>query len=239
MKYNQVTAKEKSYFSGKMKLADLIDINYDLLNLLPRLGVSLALGANTVEEVCAKSALDVNTFLLICNVYTYDEYIPSRETLEVSRVEDIVKYLHSSHSYYLQSSLVLLEESIADLLGPCSEKQKSVIWKFFKDYKDEIEKHFDYEESQVFPYVNNLLSESASSAFTIDQFAENHGNIDEKLNDLRNIVMRYLPAECDNTKRGQVLYTIYHLEEDLARHSRIEDDILVPMVNRIEENGSK
>ena len=239
MTKNQNNSSEKTYFSGKMKLADLIDINFNLLALLTRLGVSLALGGQTVEEVCAKSDLDVDTFLLLCNVYTYDEYVPSTELLEKSNVGNIVRYLHSSHSYYLETSLVTLESAIARLLEPCNEKQKAIIWKFFTDYKAEIQKHFAYEETKVFPYIDSLLSGGNHEGFSISQFEDNHSNIDEKLDDLKNIVMKYLPAECDNAQRGQVLILIYHLDLDLARHTRIEDDVLVPVVNRIEENGRK
>jgi len=34
--------------------------------------------------------------------------------------------------------------------------------------------------------------------------------------------------------RNEVLYRIYRLEEDLARHTVIEDTVLIPMVNKME-----
>lgn len=239
MTQNQNTPKEKTYFSSKMKLADLIDINFNLLSLLPRLNVSLALGGHTIEDVCRECSLDVNTFLLLCNVYTYDEYVPSGEILGKSNVENIVSYLKSSHSSYLDTSLVTLESSIERLLEPCNDKQKAIIWKFFSGYKEEIKKHFAYEETEVFPYIDSLLRGEMVEGFSINQFEDNHSNIEEKLSDLKNIVMMYLPAECDNTQRSQVLIFIYHLEQDLACHTRIEDGVLVPVVNRIEENVRK
>lgn len=237
MNETQNKSKEKTYFSGKMKLAELIDINYNLLGLLPRLGVNLGLGAQSIEYVCADCSLDVDTFLLICNVYTYDEYVPSSETLAKCSVKDIVKYLHSSHDYYLSTALVTLAESIDRLLESCSEKQKAVIWKFFVDYKTEVAGHFEYEEKTLFPYVEMLLHGQATEDFSIAQFEEHHSNIEEKLDDLKNIVMMYLPSVCDNTRIGNVLFFIYYLEQDLARHTRIEDNILVPIVSRIEDNG--
>ena len=62
-------------------------------------------------------------------------------------------------------------------------------------------------------------------------------NIDEKLEDLKNIVMKYLPAECDSEMRIRVLMTIYYLQEDLKRHTYVENNILAPMVTRMEKNG--
>jgi len=239
MTQNQKASNEKTYFSGKMKLAELININFNLLSLLQRLNVSLSLGGHTVEDVCKESDLDVDTFLLLCNVYTYDEYVPSSEILEKSNVGNIVRYLKSSHTFYLETSLVGLERAIESLLQPCSEKQKAIIWKFFSGYKEEIRKHFAYEEMTVFPYIDALLGGDTMEGFSITQFEDNHSNIEEKLDDLKNIVMMYLPKECDNAQRSQVLIFIYHLEQDLARHTRIEDGVLVPVVNRIEQHGRK
>ena len=46
--------------------------------------------------------------------------------------------------------------------------------------------------------------------------------------------MKYLPEACDTVLRNDVLYRIYRLEEDLARHTIIEDTVLIPMVNMME-----
>ena len=71
--------------------------------------------------------------------------------------------------------------------------------------------------------------------YSIEQFEENHSNIDETLNDLKNIVMKYLPDTCDTVLRNEVLYRIFRLEEDLLKHTLVEDNILIPLVNKLEE----
>ena len=48
--------------------------------------------------------------------------------------------------------------------------------------------------------------------------------------------MKYLPQECDDRQVSEVLFKLYLLEMDLEKHTSIEDDILVPMVNRLEEH---
>ena len=74
-----------------------------LLSVLSRLGVDLGFGEITIGEACLRHSLDVNSFLLVCNVYTYDDYIPSDELLSAGSPADIVKYLHNSHVFYLIS----------------------------------------------------------------------------------------------------------------------------------------
>ena len=68
-------------FSESMKVADLVDVNFKLLNVLSRLDISLGFGENTIREMCRKHGIDLNSFLLICSMYTYDNYIPSADLL--------------------------------------------------------------------------------------------------------------------------------------------------------------
>ena len=51
--------------------------------------------------------------------------------------------------------------------------------------------------------------------------------------------MKYLPPVCDTVLRNSVLYHIFFLEDDLDRHTLIENNVLVPMVNRLEENEKR
>ena len=63
------TEMQRIVFSESMKLADLIDVNFKLLNVLSRLNISLGFGENTIKEVCERQGINLNSFLLICNIY--------------------------------------------------------------------------------------------------------------------------------------------------------------------------
>jgi len=223
---------------GEMKMADLIEVNYHLLAVLTRFGIEGGFGEKSVRDICEKNHLDTDTFLLICNVYTRKEYEPSEEILRDGHIDDILRYLHQSHDYYMNNALVLLASTIEDLIAPCSEAQKRVIWKFFSDYKAELEKHFAYEEGEVIPYVQKLLLGKRDPSYSIDRFEENHSNIEEKLSDLKNLILKSLPASCDDRLRVRLLNYIFALQSDLDSHTAIEDNILVPMVRLIENPSS-
>ena len=237
-----MTAKKLSdsvLFSPKMKLADMIDVNYRLLGVLTRVGIGFGFGDDTVEEACRRNGLNVNTFLLICNVYTFEGYRPPADMLRRADLRGIMRYLHSSHSYYLDVAVTGLAGAIGKTIEKCDDKRKAVIWKFFSDYKEELSRHFAYEEKTVFPYVEAVLDHAEHEDFTILQYEENHSNVEEKLDDLKSIVMKYLPHECDDNDIFTVLLYIYSLGEDLEKHTFIEDEILVPMVNRLEGDEGK
>ena len=222
-----------------MKLADLIELNYKLLDVLSRLGIGLGFGEHTIAEACSVSGISESSFLLICNEYTFDGYVPAPELLASGNAEDIMRYLHNSHIYYMDREMAHLRSSLESLLVPVDTAQKMVVEKFFSDYKAEVKNHFDYEEDVVFPYVDALLEGKNRNGYSIVQFEENHSNIDEKLNDLKNIVMKYLPEVCDPLLRNDVLYHFFYLEEDLHHHTLIEDNVLVPMVDLLERKSGK
>ena len=224
----------QNLFSTDSKFADVLDRNPMILDILSRMGIRLGFGEATLAEVCSANALDPDTFCLICNVYTFEDFTPSAWDISQGRITDVVRYLRSSHTYYLTTELVNLEKSIENLMRPCSEKQQKVIWKFFTDYREELQKHFAYEESEVMPYVQDLLFGRDTRGYTIDRFEENHGNVDEKLSDLKNLVMKSLPSECDDRLTSQLVRDIIHLQKDLACHTRVEDMLLTPMARFLE-----
>lgn len=222
--------------SPAMKMADLMDLDFSLLGVATRMGLGFGFGEATVAEECAKRGIDPETFLLICRVYAFEGYRPTRETLENANLQDIVKYLHQSHAYYMDVVVPELAGALEQTIEPCENRQKKVIWKFFADYKEELSKHFAYEEGKVFPYVEAVLGARKDRQFTIGEYEENHSNVEEKLEDLKNLVMKYMPPVCGQQDTFKALFYIFSLEEDLEKHTVVEDEILVPIVNRLESH---
>ena len=201
------------------------------------MGIDLRHSPLKVSDACAMAGIDPATFILISGVYSFPEYIPRPEEMSRVNVPDIIKYLRGSHAYYTGIALRDLESSFDLLVEPCDETRKKVILKFFVDYKVELEKHFEREDKLVFPYVESLLSGDRSIDYTIGDFEEHHESVDEKMEDMKNIVMKYLPEECAGEMKMWVLLSIFRLRGDLRRHTYVEDNILVPVVKILESDG--
>lgn len=223
--------------SPAMKMADLLDFNFSILGVFSRFGMSYGFGEATVKEVCDGMGIDPETFLIICKVYAFDGYRPSREQMEGACLEDIVRYLRLSHTYYLETMVPALAVAIEDMIAPCDDMHKKVIRKFFGDYKEELERHFDYEEKTVFPYVEAMIDSREREPYTIGEYEKNHSNVEEKLDDLKKLVTMYQPAQSRSQDCFRVLFYLYSLESDLERHTFIEDGILVPVVSRMEDES--
>lgn len=225
-----------SLFSSSMKMADIILKNYALLTVLPRFGIQLGFGELSITEVCRRNGVNEQFFLLVSNVYTFDEYLPDEAGISTLDVESLITYLQRSHAYYTCTKIRSIEQQLEAMTDAHQERDSRIIRSFFDEYKNEILNHFAYEEQQVFPYIKAISSGGHVGDLKIDQYEQNHSNIEDKLSDLKNIIIKYLPEGYSSEVRNNVLLEIFLFEEELFKHTLIEEKILVPFVN---QNGDK
>jgi regulator of cell morphogenesis and NO signaling len=217
-----------------MKLADLISANHSLILMLPRFGISLGFGDRRVTEVCARYGVPVDFFLLICNVYSFDSFLPDEREVISTDMSQLIPYLRASHHYYLKERLPHIEQHLNRIADHINEKYGRVLKRFFAGYGNEVSEHFLYEEETVFPYIEGLVAGRPCGTYRIHDFEKVHNNIEDKLNDLRQIIFKYLP---ENVPRGDsigVVFDIFQLSSDLHKHSLIEEKVLVPYVKLLE-----
>ena len=220
-----------------MKMADLVASDISLLSILQRLGIALGFGEATVAEVCKLHNISADLFLMICNIYSFRSYCPQIETLTDDDIRNITTYLRASHKFYSTICFPALHNNIHRMVKELDDVSRRLIDKFFDDYDNEVSNHFQYEEDVVFPYIENLIdnNKAGNSEYRISLFEHNHGNVNEKLNDLSNIIIKYLNGECAPQLRFEILGQIHHIGNDLLKHSDIENKLLVPLVEKIEK----
>ncbi len=221
-------------FSSESRLSDLITAHPSLLSLLTRLGISLGFGDRSIADVCESSGVDTGFFLLICNVYTFNNYVPSTAAILGTDMTGLVPYLEKSHKYYVDKRLTHIERHLDAIATNLQGRIAQVFISFFKEYKREVEAHFRHEETRVFPHISALMSGQRDTSYSIGDFIHNHSDIEGKLDDLLNIVFKYLPPQVDDDNVLDVVYDILRLSEDLKKHTFIEEKIMVPLVKHLE-----
>ena len=97
-----------------------------------------------------------------------------------------------------------------------------------------INEYPEYEEETVFPYINSLCNDTLEKKFSIHEFKSNHSNIEDKLDDLMNILIKYLPADIFPKERIEISIDIMNLSSDLSCHTLVEERVLVPFVELLE-----
>ena len=229
-----------------MKMADVIHHNYLLLPVITRFGINLGFGEKTVENICQDKGLNSDFFLEITNSFIDDDYIPQKE-LDSFPVSLIIDYLKKTHRYYLDEKIPELEEMINRMASAIpAEKAKAVlIQNFFGEYRTELENHIMREEKKVQPYILEVedayLGEKYPSqliqkikSYSMKDFAGEHDNVEEKLFDLKNIIIKYMPPCADHALCNRILMELFRLEKDLNAHASLEDKVLIPKVANME-----
>ncbi len=223
-------------YSEKMKAADLISADWNLLSIFERLDIKLGFGEATIAEICSRYNLSTELFLMICNIYSFDNYRPKTEILKKEDLPHILSYLRASHKHYMTNCFPRLHNNIHIMMEEYEDTNSYVLNKFYDDYDSEIKKHFEYEENSVFPYIESLLDRKKENMYKISDFEDNHTNVEEKLNDLKNIIIKYLPGTYTSNIRMKVLNEIFKIENDLRKHTLVENKILIPLVTKIEKS---
>lgn len=239
--------KKTSIIHDQMKMADVVHLDYNLLPVINRFGIQLGFGEKKVSEICREKNINAAFFLEVLNTFHDPGYFPKASLLKFP-VSLLLDYLQKTHEFYLDVKVPELETNIRQLISRTSPENTNMqmIEKFFIDYKKELTDHIQNEEEKVYPYIKKLekaLSSENSkegykkdlNQYSIGDFEDEHDNVEEKLYDLKNIIIKYLPAPADNNLCNKILYQLYELEKDLTDHARLEDYILVPMVAAMEK----
>ena len=98
----------------------------------------------------------------------------------------------------------------------------------------EVRKHMQHENRKVFGYVEGLLRGERTGNYSIADFARSHSSIDVKLQELKNIIIKYYAPTEQAELLHSALYDIFTCEKDLRMHCQVEDDIFVPAVQILE-----
>lgn len=216
-------------------IIDIINDDYTILPLLSRFSIPLGLGNETLNDVCRRNDIDVKALLLVLN-YIRTGIIDSSYISVVSPLE-VVRFLKNSHDYFINYKFGHIRKNLIAALDLETNPTNNLILKFFDSFVKKVEDHFRYEENTVFPYVENLV-DGKKSAYTIEIFERHHEEVVDALAELKNIILRYYRTTAPNLMYD-VLVDIYNCEEDLASHSDIENNLLIPMVYDLERKSKK
>ena len=226
---------KKTVFSKDTKFAELLTDDRRLLQLLPRFGIGLGFGDRSVAQVCQMNQTNTELFLIICEIYSDSSFKPSPRALQHIDMKDLLSYLKASHRYYLDERFPHIEEHLQHIIEACGQKYGPMLSHFYDEYKQEVMRHIQYyEEEVVFPYIEALLNGQRTDSYKIDEFEHNHTNIQDVLDDMMNILLKYLPGDILPKERIEISYDIMELSDDLSRHSIIEERILIPNVESLE-----
>ncbi len=219
-------------YTGEDRMCDLVCDRYPVLQVMSRFGIALGFGDKTIAAVCEENRVDTATFLAVVNLVL--DFGGDADA--VVSVRALTDYLHNSHGYFLDFRLPAIRRKLIEAVDCSLSDVSFAIMRFFDEYVAEVQRHMTYEEQTVFPYVESLLSGEKNAAYSIDIFRRQHDQVEAKLRELKNIIIKYYPSGGTNELNG-VLFDIFTCEQELASHNAVEDEIFIPAVERLAADG--
>lgn len=220
--------------SSSDRVRDIVELDRRMLMVLNRFRIPFGFGNSSIEDVCSNNKIDCATFLAVANL------ICGHEASSLSiHLPTLVAYLKEAHTAILDFSLTGIRDFL--IRGVCQQQLDDpalFIIKFFDEYMDEVRSHMAYEDNFVFPYIDQLQSGVRNPDFSIRDFATKHNSMTSKLNEVKDIFLQHYVLP--NTRMlNRALTDIMECGEDLISHCRIENNLLVPAVERLERTTSR
>ncbi|MBQ5714201.1 MAG: helix-turn-helix transcriptional regulator [Bacteroidaceae bacterium] len=225
--------RKMKLYEADDKMIDLISDNYSMLQGLSAFGIRLGFGDKTVCEVCREQDVDCYTFLMVVN-FLINGYTPKESDEKIS-VKTLLGYLQASHRYFIDFQLPSIRTKLEESLQK-GDGLAALILRLYDEYAHDIRLHMKYEEKTLFPYVEALLRGEQTSGYNVDIFSKHHSDTKGKFQELKNIIIKYLPHNgLANNQLTATLYDIYNNEEWLLNHSNVEEILFVPAIRLLEQ----
>lgn len=224
-----------SMITESMKMSDVIGQNILLVPVLNRFGIKPGVGEKTINTICSFHGIDMVSFLAILNTYNSPHYFPEAEAVDINVLVDFLKI---THTYCLSYTLPRIEKLLLELsVDRPKNKALEMIGKYYFDYKKQLTIHIEYEETELFPLIGKILDKHNSifekADYYSDKILHDHGNVEDKLSDLKTILIKFLPQDVNENSLNELLFELSRFEQELLDHARFEDKILIPKLVKL------
>ena len=214
---------------------DVLCDEHHLFQMLSRFGIPLGFGEKNVREVCKESNVDVTTFLAVANYVKVGPEVASYYVDKVSAAA-LTDYLKRAHSYFLDFQLPDIRRRLVSSIN-CSDANEVafLILQFFDEFMRDVRHHMEAENKKMFRSVDQLLQGGSIPDTQFLQFAHSNESFNHKLQELKNLIIKYYKGDGPNELLNTVLFALFNCEEDLQLHRGVENDLFLPAVELLME----
>lgn len=223
-----------AFIHSEMKLSDVIFHDASLIPVINRFGIHLGLGDKTIQGICEEKQLDTDFFVAILNTFIHASYFPENKFRSFC-AKQIIDYLTKTNLSYERFLLPNIERHLNSFIERSDPENGNlqVLRKFFTHFKQELTARIEKDNKQVFPALRNLSERFKSEEIYLNAREEETDVLEEKLCDMKRIMIKHLTGEYDENLCYAVLIAICNLEKDINQHNRIRNKILFPLTEAL------
>ena len=209
---------------------------------LEHFNIDTPLQSKTVTEICQQYQISEALFIAMGNLYLHHE-VADPDIFTADDLPTIIRFLTNTHRYYLDDIYPKIERAIQEIKQLNDSKEIVLLERFFQLYFNEVREHLNYELEIAHPYIDQLYKATSDikiasnmTTYSVRDYVDHHDDIEEKLDDLMNLLVKYLPYQKDFHIRRSLFLNLVELDYDLKIHSKIEEQILIPLAQNVEQN---
>lgn len=167
------------------------------------------------------------------------------------RLSNLLDYILEQHHGFLRQELPRIERLFDHLTqqGAYSSAMNRM-QKVFADLKHELESHLFKEENVLFPFIRHLDRFDDGTAMRpelpctslqnpIRQMEFEHEHASQALRSLRKLSADYTLSDASCQMVGVLVQSLRKLDDDLARHIHLENNILFPRALTLAQEAYK
>ncbi|MBL0313484.1 MAG: iron-sulfur cluster repair di-iron protein [Holophagaceae bacterium] len=157
--------------------------------------------------------------------------------------DDLVDYIVNKHHAYMRECLprlAFMTEKVAGVHGH-EDKRLGQLHQAFMQFKAETDGHLDKEEVMLFPFIK-MLAKGQRPPFPptvmmpIRRMLEEHLDHGRNLEHFRELTDDYVPPPQACNTYLAMLQGLEEMEGDLHRHIHLENTVLYPWAERMEQD---
>jgi len=228
----------KTYIQEQMKLADLLFENPYLMLMMQHFGINFVVQDKSVGQVCRENNINKEVFIAFANLYNGFQELDEKR-FSISDMQSIIAFLKNSHQYYKEEKYPEIKSLIDEIAGINNTPEIMMIARFFDEYFQEVLEHLAYEDEVAFPFFmdldkNNRKGKEAKE-YSAQVYKDHHTDIETKIMELKKLLLKHIPLKEDKTLRRRLIISLFELEYDLTIHYAIEENLLIPLIENLEE----
>jgi regulator of cell morphogenesis and NO signaling len=230
-----------------MTLGALVNAHPELARQFEQRGLDYCCGGGqSLADACESRGLDsVVTARELAAVVTADERVSDWSTMNTV---ELVDHVLATHHRYLWEEMPRLSELVAKIVSVHGERHPELhaVAACYAEIRADLEPHMLREERVLFPMIRELASAELSPSFhcgtlrnPISVMLREHDAVGELLARLRQLTTGYQPPPDGCASYVACFAALEELEADTHLHIHKENNLLFPLVLRMETELSR
>ena len=226
---------------AQMTLGALVNAHPALARELERRGLDYCCGGGQpLADACADRGLDPT--ITVSELSALSTAGATFEWVSMGAA-DLVDHLETTHHRYLWDEMPRLSALLAKVVAVHGERHPELhaIAACYEEARADLEPHLAKEEQVLFPMIRELATSSSLPSFQcgtvrnpISVMLREHDTVGELLAELRRLTNGYQPPTDGCTSYVTCFAALAELEADTHLHIHKENNLLVPLVMRME-----